>query len=57
MPYIVRSKHNLRFYAIKVMSKDKIVRTKQVSHTRNEQRMLCAVQVHPLHCLQFAQRT
>ena len=28
------------------MSKEKIVRTKQVSHTRNEQRMLCAVQVH-----------
>jgi len=28
------------------MLKEKIVRTKQVSHTRNEQRMLCAVQ-HP----------
>ena len=44
--YSVRSKHNLRFYAIKVLSKEKIVRMKQVSHTRNEQQMLMAVQ-HP----------
>ncbi|KAH0829137.1 kinase-like protein [Lanmaoa asiatica] len=27
--HLVRSKHNLRFYAIKVLSKDKIVKTKQ----------------------------
>lgn len=44
--HLVRSKVNLRFYAIKVLSKEKIVRTKQVSHTRNEQMMLQAVQ-HP----------
>ncbi len=43
---IVRSKHNLRFYAIKVLNKQKIVRMKQESHTRNEQMMLQAVQ-HP----------
>jgi protein kinase A len=43
---IVRSKHNLRFYAMKVLNKDKIVRTKQVEHTNNEQKMLQAVQ-HP----------
>lgn len=43
---IVRSKHNLRFYAVKILSKEKIVRMKQVSHTRNEQQMLMAVQ-HP----------
>ena len=42
----MRSKHNRRFYAIKVLSKEKIVRTKQVSHTRNEQAMLQSVQ-HP----------
>ena len=42
----MRSKHNLRFYAIKVLNKDKIVTMKQVSHTRNEQMMLQAVQ-HP----------
>ena len=42
----VRSKHNLRFYAIKVLSKEKIVRLKQVEHTNNEQNMLQAVQ-HP----------
>ncbi|KZT03923.1 cAMP dependent protein kinase [Laetiporus sulphureus 93-53] len=44
--HLVRSKHNLRFYAIKVMNKDKIVRMKQISHTKNEQAMLQAVQ-HP----------
>ena len=42
----VRSKHNLRFYAIKVLGKEKIVRMKQESHTRNEQLILQAVQ-HP----------
>ncbi|THH26720.1 hypothetical protein EUX98_g7469 [Antrodiella citrinella] len=44
--HLVRSIHNRRFYAIKVLSKEKIVRTKQVSHTRNEQAMLQSVQ-HP----------
>jgi protein kinase A len=42
----VRSKHNLRFYAIKVLSKDKIVKTKQVEHTNNEKTILEAIQ-HP----------
>jgi len=44
--FLVRSKHNLRFYAIKVLNKEKIVRTKQVEHTNNEKMMLEAVQ-HP----------
>lgn len=44
--HLVRSKHNLRFYAIKVLSKDKVVRTKQVEHTNNEKTILETVQ-HP----------
>lgn len=45
-PCLVRSKHNLRFYAVKVLSKDKIVKTKQVEHTNNEKTILEAIQ-HP----------
>jgi serine/threonine protein kinase len=36
----------LRFYAIKVLNKDRVVKMKQVEHTNNEQRMLECVQ-HP----------
>lgn len=43
---VVRSKHNLRFYAVKVLNKAKIVRTKQVEHTNDEKTLLEAVQ-HP----------
>jgi serine/threonine protein kinase len=46
LPSTVRSKHNLRFYAIKVLHKEKIVKSKQIDHTNNEQQMLLAVQ-HP----------
>ncbi|KAG6885040.1 hypothetical protein C0993_006367 [Termitomyces sp. T159_Od127] len=44
--HLVRSKHNLRFYAIKVLNKEKVVRMKQVEHTNNEQHILGVVQ-HP----------
>lgn len=44
--HLVRSRYNHRFYAIKVLNKDKIVRTKQVEHTNNEKTLLEAVQ-HP----------
>ncbi|KAI5835401.1 camp-dependent protein kinase A catalytic subunit [Schizophyllum commune Tattone D] len=37
---LVRSKHNLRFYAIKVLNKEKVLRMKQVEHTNNERNML-----------------
>ncbi len=46
LPSVVRSKHNLRFYAIKVLQKEKIVKSKQIDHTNNEQQMLLVVQ-HP----------
>ncbi|KAJ7658537.1 kinase-like domain-containing protein [Mycena rosella] len=42
--HLVRSKHNLRFYAIKVLNKERVVKMKQVEHTNNEQRMLECVQ-------------
>ncbi|KIM58350.1 hypothetical protein SCLCIDRAFT_1218700, partial [Scleroderma citrinum Foug A] len=44
--HLVRSKYNLRFYAIKVLNKAKIVRTRQVEHTNNEKTLLEVVQ-HP----------
>ncbi|KAH8827925.1 kinase-like domain-containing protein [Flagelloscypha sp. PMI_526] len=44
--HLVRSKHNLRFYAIKVMNKQRIVALKQVEHTNNEQRILTSIE-HP----------
>jgi protein kinase A len=52
LPYIMftfgtaRSKHNLRFYAIKVLNKEHIVRMKKVEHTNNEQQMLSSIK-HP----------
>lgn len=44
--HLVRSKHNLRFYAIKVLKKEKVVRMKQIEHTNNEQYILADIS-HP----------
>lgn len=41
--YPVWSQHKRRFYAIKVLSKEKVVRTKQVEHTKNEKHLLSNV--------------
>ncbi|KAF9512311.1 hypothetical protein BS47DRAFT_1372843 [Hydnum rufescens UP504] len=38
--HLVQSKHNLRFYAVKVLAKEKVVRLKQVEHTNSERGLL-----------------
>jgi protein kinase A len=43
---LVQSKHNHRFYAIKVLKKAQVVKMKQVEHTNDERRMLQRVK-HP----------
>jgi protein kinase A len=44
--HLVQSKHNQRFYAIKVLKKPQVVKMKQVEHTNDERRMLQEVK-HP----------
>jgi protein kinase A len=44
--HLVQSKHNSRFYAIKVLKKNQVVKMKQVEHTNDERRMLAKVK-HP----------
>ncbi|KAI0845187.1 Pkinase-domain-containing protein [Daldinia vernicosa] len=44
--HLVQSKHNQRFYAIKVLKKAQVVKMKQVEHTNDERRMLAEVK-HP----------
>jgi len=44
--HLVQSKHNLRFYAVKVLKKGQVVKMKQVEHTNDERKMLQRVK-HP----------
>ncbi|SPQ22388.1 c2586aac-5ab0-48af-958b-d64565c2e972 [Thermothielavioides terrestris] len=44
--HLVQSRHNSRFYAIKVLKKAQVVKMKQVEHTNDERRMLGEVK-HP----------
>ena len=44
--HLVQSKHNQRFYAIKVLKKAQVVKMKQIEHTNDERRMLQKVR-HP----------
>ena len=44
--HLVQSKHNQRYYAIKVLKKAQVVKMKQVEHTNDERRMLQRVK-HP----------
>ena len=41
--HLVQSRHNQRFYAVKVLKKAQVVRMKQVEHTNDERRMLAEV--------------
>ena len=43
---LVQSKHNQRYYAVKVLKKQQVVKMKQVEHTNDERRMLQRVK-HP----------
>lgn len=38
--HLVQSNHNQRFYAVKVLKKEQVVKMKQVEHTNDERRML-----------------
>lgn len=44
--HLVQSRHNQRFYAVKVLKKNQVVKMKQVEHTNDERRMLGMVK-HP----------
>jgi protein kinase A len=44
--HLVQSKHNQRYYAVKVLKKAQVVKMKQVEHTNDERRMLGEVK-HP----------
>ncbi|KAI9841034.1 MAG: camp-dependent protein kinase catalytic subunit [Sclerophora amabilis] len=44
--HLVQSRHNQRFYAMKVLKKAQVVKMKQVEHTNDERRMLGMVK-HP----------
>jgi protein kinase A len=44
--HLVQSKHNQRYYAIKVLKKAQVVKMKQVEHTNDERKMLQQVK-HP----------
>ncbi|KAH8705724.1 kinase-like domain-containing protein [Talaromyces proteolyticus] len=44
--HLVQSRHNHRFYAVKVLKKAQVVKMKQVEHTNDERRMLQRVK-HP----------
>ena len=41
--HLVQSRHNQRFYAVKVLKKAQVVRMKQVEHTNDERKMLSEV--------------
>lgn len=44
--HLVQSKHNQRYYAVKVLKKAQVVKMKQVEHTNDERKMLQEVK-HP----------